>query len=154
MSLLFFDSSGLAKRYIIETGSAWVNNVCSPVAGNRVLIAEITIVEITSAIVRRARGGSLSAADAQAALSQFGIDLTNVYFVSDIASARVTEARHFAETYALRSLDAIQLAVALRLNRRQLAAGLPTITLVSADAELLDAALAEGLLVDNPNLHP
>jgi hypothetical protein len=31
---------------------------------------------------------------------------------------------------------------------------LPAVTIVSADTELLDAALAEGLLVDNPNLHP
>ncbi len=118
------------------------------------MIAEITIVEITSAIVRRERGGSLAVADAQAALREFDYDLTNVYFVSDITSERHREARRVAETYGLRSLDAIQLAVAAHLNREQLAAELPPIALVSADTGLLDAAQAEGMLIENPNDHP
>ncbi len=151
---LFFDTSGLAKRYIVEVGSAWVKNICSPLSGNNIFIAEITVLEITSAIVRRRRGGSLTTADAQAALAQFDVDLTNVYFVSEVVSTRLAEARRFAEIYGLRSLDAIQLAVAVRLNREQTAAGLPVITLVSADAELLDAARVEGLLVENPQHHP
>ena len=154
MSLLFFDTSGLAKRYITETGSVWVNHACAPASGNRVVIAEITIVEIASAIVRRERGASLTSADAQAALRQFDVDLTNIYFVSDVTSARLTEARRLAETYGLRALDAIQLAVAVNLNGEQLAARLPTITLVSADTELLDAARTEGLAIENPNAHP
>lgn len=151
---LFFDTSGLAKQYVGEIGSAWVNNLCSPASGNSIFIAEITMIEITSAIVRRVRGGSLTSADAQAALGQFDLDLTTIYFVSNITSARLAEARRFAETHALRSLDAIQLAVAAHLNRRQLAAGLPVITLISADAELLVAAGVEGLPVENPNNHP
>jgi len=103
--------------------------------------------------VRRQRGGSLTVADAQSALHQFDVDLTNVYFVSDATSARLAEARRFAETHGLRSLDAIQLSVAAHLNREQITAGLPTVTLVSADIELLDAARAEGLLIENPNHH-
>lgn len=151
MGLLFLDTSGLAKRYITETGSAWIRSVCSPLSGNQVFIAEITIVEITAAIVRRERGGSLTSADARIALDQFNVDLTNVYFVAEIASARLAQARRFAETHGLRSLDAIQLAAAAHINRRQVAAGLPIVTLVSADTELLDAARVEGLLVENPN---
>ena len=104
---LFFDTSGLAKHYIVEVGSAWVKNICSPTSGNNVFIAEITAVEITSAIVRRRRRGSLTSADAQAALAQFDIDLTKVYFLSEIASARLSEARRCAETHGLRALDAI-----------------------------------------------
>jgi predicted nucleic acid-binding protein len=151
---LFFDTSGLAKHYVSEIGSTWVTNVCSPASGNSIFIAEITIVEITSAIVRRARSGSLTAANAQAALNQFNRDLKNIYFVLEIASARLTEARQFAEAYGLRSLDAIQLAFAAHLNQKQISIGFPPITLVSADTELLDAANAEGLAVENPNLHP
>jgi hypothetical protein len=40
------------------------------------------------------------------------------------------------------------------LNRERKNAGLSTVTLVAADAELNAAALAEGLLVEDPNLHP
>ncbi|MDQ3257627.1 MAG: type II toxin-antitoxin system VapC family toxin, partial [Acidobacteriota bacterium] len=127
----FFDTSTLAKRYIGETGSAWVRNVCAPASSNNIFIAEITAVEITSAIVRRSRGGSLTATDAAAALRQFDADSTNVYFVAEVTSARLTEARRIAETHGLRGYDAVQLAVALRFNREQLAAGLTVVTLVS-----------------------
>jgi uncharacterized protein len=47
----------------------------------------------------------------------------------------------------------VQLAAALELNGPWLAAGLGRITLVSADQELNTAAVVEGLLVDDPNLH-
>ncbi len=53
MTELFFDTSGLAKRYVAETGSTWVKNICLPASGNLIFIAEITTIEITSAIVRR-----------------------------------------------------------------------------------------------------
>ncbi len=138
MSLYFFDTSGLAKRYISEVGSAWVIKTCARASGNRILIAEITAVEIISAMVRRRRGGSLTSEAAQAALSKFEADLLSLFFVSEISSARLLEAQHFARTYGLRSLDAIQLAVAVNLNHEQIA---------------IEAARSEGLFVENPNNH-
>jgi len=154
MAPFYFDTSGLVKRYISENGSTWVNNICTPTSGNRVFIAEITALEIVSAITRRSRGGSLSAAVAALALAQFEADLQNEYFELELSSTVLTGALDFARNYGLRSLDAIQLSVALNLNREQMAASLPTITLVSADSELLAAARGEGLLVEDPNNHP
>jgi hypothetical protein len=81
-------------------------------------------------------------------------DLRDEYIILQIDSAVLLDAQALARKHFLRGYDAIQLAVAVNLNREQLAAGLPAITLVSADAELLDAAQAEGLLVENPNDHP
>ena len=46
--------------------------------------------------------------------------------------------------------DAVQLAAALELNRISQGG----IVLVSADQDLNAAATAEGLTVENPNLHP
>ena len=54
----------------------------------------------------------------------------------------------------LGTYDAVQLAVALEVNRIYQAAGSSPVTLVSADRSLNDAATAEGLTVENPNLHP
>jgi len=48
----------------------------------------------------------------------------------------------------------VQLAAALELNGRCLAAGMSGITLVSADQDLNTAASALRLLVEDPNLHP
>ena len=49
---------------------------------------------------------------------------------------------------------AVQLTVAIEVNRIYQAAGSSPVTLVSADRSLNDAATAEGLTVENPNLHP
>ena len=59
-----------------------------------------------------------------------------------------------ANTHTLRAYDAVQLAVALEVNRIYQAAGLGPVTLVSADHDLNAAAQAEGLTVEDPNLHP
>jgi hypothetical protein len=52
----------------------------------------------------------------------------------------------------LRAYDAIQVATAVVINQTQ--SGLPPLSFVSADDELLLAARAEGLATENPNLHP
>ena len=59
-----------------------------------------------------------------------------------------------ARKHRLRAYDAVQLAVAIDVHRRQQAAGLGAVTLISADQALNDAALAEGLAVDDPRSHP
>jgi len=51
--------------------------------------------------------------------------------------------------HGLRGYDAVQLAAVLEIHATD-----PSLTLLSADAELNAAALAEGLTVDDPNLHP
>ena len=140
MTDYFFDTSGLAKRYIIETGSVWVKNTSAPASGNRIVVAEITTVEITSAITRRKEGGSLTAADAASALRQFDADLSSEYFVLNISSNKLLDARRLVELHGLRAYDAVQLAVALDFNRKQTAAGLLVITFVSADKKLLTRA--------------
>ena len=58
-----------------------------------------------------------------------------------------------AETYALRGYDAVQLAAVLTVHAAREAQGLSRLTLVSADHELNTAAVAESLLVDDPNTH-
>ncbi len=50
--------------------------------------------------------------------------------------------------------DAVHLACALLLRDTLLQNNLPLPILLSTDDDLLAAALAEGLAVDNPNVHP
>jgi len=63
MAFYYVDSSALVKRYIRETGSIWVLSLFDPSLNNDVLIAAITGVEIIAAIIRRARGRSISITD-------------------------------------------------------------------------------------------
>jgi hypothetical protein len=58
-----------------------------------------------------------------------------------------------AETHAIRGYDAVQLAAAVEVRAASLAAG-TTMTLISADLSLNTAAVAEGVSVEDPNLHP
>ncbi len=68
----------------------------------------------------------------------------------EITPTLVNAAMRLADIHELRAYDAVQLAAALELNGRWLAAGMGGIILVSADQALNDAALAEGLTVDDP----
>ena len=104
-------------------------------------------------MARRQRGGALSAADAAAALTDFAYDLAHQYRQVDITSRLITQAMQRAETSALRGYDALQLAAALTVHTAREAQGLSRLTLVSADHELNTAAVAESLLVDDPNTH-
>ncbi len=154
MSVFFGDTSALAKRYVTKTGSAWLTAIINPKTGSRVYIAQITIVEIVSLITRKERGGHLSASDAQTAINTFEQDYLREFSIVPLTTNLVDEAKNLAKKYALRGYDAVQFATALQTNQKRTNSGLQPLTLLSADSDLNDAAIAEGLSVDNPNNHP
>jgi predicted nucleic acid-binding protein len=153
VSVYFFDSSALVKRYVREAGTIWVVGITDLTAGNQIYIARITGVEVISALTRRARSGSPSAANATAAIAQFRHDLHNNFLATDITASLIANSMQLAETHALRGYDAVQLAAALDVQAYWLALGMSGLTLVSADIALNAAAIAEGLAVDDPNAH-
>jgi uncharacterized protein len=55
MSMLYFDSSALVKRYLTETGSGWVAALTDPASGNTIVLAVITQVEVAAAFAARQR---------------------------------------------------------------------------------------------------
>lgn len=152
MAAFFCDSSAIVKRYIAETGSAWLTATTDP-KNNRVYTARITYVEVVSAITRREKGKHISAVDANNARLQFEQDYLNEFQKVEISESLINEAANLAKKYALRSDDAVQLAAALETEKERVAVGLPTLILLSADHELNAAAIAEGLMVDDPNNH-
>ena len=60
MRAYYFDSSALVKRYIQETGTAWVRSLSRRGTTDPIYVARITAVEVCSAVARRARAGGLS----------------------------------------------------------------------------------------------
>ncbi|KYC38748.1 nucleic acid-binding protein [Scytonema hofmannii PCC 7110] len=153
MVVYFIDSSALVKRYVNETGSAWILGLFNPILSNEIFIGAITGVEIIAAISRRTRGESLSSSDATTLCNQFRNDYQTDYQVVEITDNIVTSGMRLAETYGLRGYDAIQLAVASAIHRLCLANSISLI-FVSADNELNAAALRENMVVDNPNKYP
>jgi predicted nucleic acid-binding protein len=149
VAVYFLDTSAAVKRYVQETGTGWIRNLADPAAGHFFYVARITEVEMMAAIARRGRDGSLSLAQAGAALSQFRRDFAQDYRIAEITIPLLRHAAQLADTHVLRAYDAVQLAAALEIQRQD-----PTLTLVAADGDQNTAALAEGLPVEDPNTHP
>ncbi len=79
MAVYVVDSSALVKRYVRETGTAWVRGLTDPAAGHIFYIAGITGVEVVSALTRQTRSGALAPTDAAQALAQFRQDFAHQY---------------------------------------------------------------------------
>ena len=154
MTAYFFDSSAIIKRYVQETGTAWVRRLTRKGKPDPIYLARITAVEVTSAVARRRQGGSLTAPRVRSILSRFRGHLDQRYRILEVTPALLSAAVRLANSHALRAYDAVQLAAALELDARWQAAGLGGIILISADRDLNAAATAEGLMVDDPNSHP
>ena len=70
-----------------------------------------------------------------------------------ISQTVIDRAVELTRRYRLRGYDAVHLASALILNDALLRQGLPALTMVAADDNLLAAAAGEGLPTENPNHH-
>jgi predicted nucleic acid-binding protein len=154
MADYFFDTSALVRRHVTEAGSGWVRSLVHAKAGHTLYVARITAVEVYSAITRRQHAGDLSASQAGAILAHFRRHLANRYRIIELTPALFAEAMLVARKHRLRAYDAVQLAVALEVTRIHKVAGSPSITVVSSDRDLNAAAVAEGLTVDDPAMHP
>lgn len=153
MAAYFFDSSAIVKRYVSETGTRWVTDTLEPTAGNEIYAARISGAEVVSAIARRARGGSLTADQASAAINQFRNEFAAICQIIEITAQVVNRAMELAETHALRGYDSVQLAAAMEIDSLRIASGESALTVASSDHELNAAATVQGLAVEDPNTH-
>lgn len=149
----FFDTSALVKRYITESGSEWVKNLCDPQAGNKVVIAQIAWVEMLSAFSRLKREWSLDTKNFNIALESFEYDWDIQYQVVGFDHSLAKEAGELVKKHPLRAYDSVQLASALKIHNIHTQALPGLFTFVSADERLLNVAKLEGMLVENPLEH-
>ncbi len=154
MALYFLDTSALAKRYLPETGSRWVQNLC---ATESISVSALVIVEINTTLARHVREGRIKVNDRDGILRRFRRDLRQ-YSVVD-ATIRVLNSAgalgvQSPTTIPLRALDAIQLASAQSFAVTSAASGLGPLTFVSSDTRLLAAAEWAGFATDIPESHP
>lgn len=155
MSIFFFlDSSALTKRYLQETGSGWVSALTDPATGNFMVVAEITRVEVAAALAARHRAGAITRNERDDLVSLVLRHFDKEYRIVAIEPRVTSRAVVLTQRHRLRGYDAVQLAAALLANEPLIAAGLPALTFVAADDDLVAAARAEGLPAENPNRHP
>jgi uncharacterized protein len=154
MTTYYADSSALVKRYVNEPGSAWVCAVCDPAAGHVLALGHIGLVEITAALAAKLRQGVLPDDILDGLLRDLEHDARDQYWLIEVDQAIILKAMALPRRHRLRGYDAVHLACALFLNDTLLSNGLPAPVVLTSDGDLLAAALAEGLLTDDPNLHP
>ena len=154
VAVYFFDSSEIVKRYAIEPGSAWVDSICDEAAGNIVALSQIGLAEVAAALAAKRRADMISVEDYEQTLAEFITDTHQQYLPVAVDVALIELAVALTGRQKLRGCDSIQLASALTLNASLASQGLPPLTFVAADADLLAAAAAEGLAVEDPGLHP
>lgn len=157
MSYCFMDSSAVIKLYVSETGSEWLHTITDPTKGNsQVVLAEITLVEVAAALARRARmsANAITLYERDLYLDKFLRDCDTRYAMGAVDRLGINQAVLLTQRHRLRGYDAVQLAAALTARTLLSEAGLAPLLFIAADDDLLAAARAEGLLVENPNWHP
>lgn len=173
MTVYFFDSSALYKRYVYEPGSGWVRARCSKRGDeNIVIISQIARIEIIAALYRMGRLTGQQPALVDAAVAEFEQHLARSrpsrkridrpYRIIPLTESIVEMASALRRKYRdltphpLRTLDALQLASAL-VSRRLLAdssqSEIESVTFVTADARLLAITALEGFQTENPALY-
>lgn len=148
--MFYLDSSALVKRYVMERGSIWLRAQLP----NGFIVATIAFAEVSSALARRLKGGTLSAHDYTQAKTMFEFDMDYRFALVEVNKALCRRAGQLAEKHALRGYDSLQLACAIHTDHQMRQIGQGPITFLVADNNLLQAGVAEGLLVDNPENYP
>jgi len=151
MSDHFLDTSALVKHYHAEVGTPKVDLLWNTPSA-RLFVSRLGVVETVSTFAKKVRTGSISATDFHLVRRRFFADLRR----RRPAILRVL-VRHYQDAdrllqqhglvHGLRTLDSLQLAVALELSRK----GVPA-ELVTADHVLLAVAPLEALAVINPEV--
>ncbi len=156
MSHFFLDSSAVVKLYVNEIGSGWLRGLVDPPTGRQVILAEITLAEVSAALARRARMpiGGITVQERDQCLYDFLHDCDTRFSLVAVDRFGVNHAVVLAQVHRLRGYDAVQLATALTASSLLVQAGFAQPAFVAADDDLLAAAGAEGLLTENPNHHP
>jgi predicted nucleic acid-binding protein len=127
----------LAKRYVQETGSASVRR---QLKAGRIATSRLSVIEIASALARRAREGAVTTAERDRAVRRLNADLA-AYILVELTAELSADAQALLLRHPLRSGDAVQLASCLYLQR-ETGQG---VLFAAFDERLNKAARAEGL---------
>ncbi len=146
----FLDTSALAKLYHREAGSDYVDRILRD-PGSRSFISRLSIVEMESVLAIKVRTGEIDQRDVEIARRCLRSDLTRQHLLvgPPIQTHHYQTARTLLVRYGggegLRTLDALQLAIALDLRHFGLIG-----VLVAADQRLCRVASLAGCSAVNP----
>jgi uncharacterized protein len=146
VSCYFLESTAFAKLFVQEQGTYALIGLMEAVEDNRKLISASTPLEVYAAVRRRERTGDISTENAVAALDILRLEAARMV-QQPLNPAVLEAARQLLDRTALRWPDTLQLAAAI--VARDMFQG-TEIIFVSASAQLLEAAKAEGFHTLDP----
>ena len=132
---VYLDSSAFAKRFLDETGSDAVRNICAEAEG--LGLSVLCVPEIVSALSRRRREKILAQDHYDAAKRRLLEDVQDADII-DLTPSVVSTSVTVIETDRLRTLDALHIACALAWSAE---------LFVSSDKRQLVAAERTGMNV-------
>ncbi|WP_018412664.1 type II toxin-antitoxin system VapC family toxin [Methyloversatilis thermotolerans] len=136
--IVFCDTSALVKLYIEEEGSA---DLLDAVAGSSVVaVCRVAWAEAMAAFARRARENPADDAIVDEARGRLRTHWPD-FAIVEITQTLVELAGDYADTFALRGYDSIQLAAAQTLNL----AGVGAVAFACFDSRLNKAARVLGM---------
>jgi predicted nucleic acid-binding protein len=150
---VFLDTSALAKLYHRELGSDYLERLLDTEGDNRIFVSPLSLVEMESVLATKARMGQLSQAGVEVGRRKFRLDLAKrrLLMSPEFEKRHFEYARTCVAIYGiregLRSLDALQLSMAMHLSN----AGLLHF-LVATDQTLCRVARLERLTAIDPQL--
>ena len=130
-----FDSSAFAKRYVEETGSQEVDDICR--ATTTLGLSVLCAPEIISALNRRVREKQLSRQDYLTAKASLTDDLKDAVVIN-LTPAVIANATFLLESNKLRAMDALHIGCALEWGAE---------LFVTSDTRQVKAAKRAGLTV-------
>jgi predicted nucleic acid-binding protein len=156
MAAYYLDSSALAKLYLQEPGSQWVEKIVRPEEQpvDLLVFALIGVVETAAAIARFHRQKLMSQVMREAMFQLLIIDYRERFTLLSITQDVMLSAAELTQQYPLRGYDAVHLASALDFARLYKSETGNALIFVTADEVLYRAAQAAGLIVENPNNYP
>jgi uncharacterized protein len=150
----YLDASALVKRYADEVGSTWVRQITDREAQHTILLAEITLAEVSAALAAKHRApGGITQEQRDRALSRFLQDCDEHFLLLPIDRPVIDRAVTLTQNHRLRGYDAVQLATAVVTSETLKSQNLSPPIFIASDDNLLTAAAAENLPVDNPLVH-
>jgi hypothetical protein len=84
VAVYFVETSTLAKRSIAETGSTWLRSLLDLSTECSIYVVRVTAVEISAALTRRERGGTLTPTDATTVRQAFRRDFATTYQIIEV----------------------------------------------------------------------
>ena len=112
--ILFCDTSALIKLYIKEEFSAEVH--AHAAMANTIAVSRIAWAEAMAALARRVRENSVDTEAIETVRIKLRRDWSG-FAIVEVTQAMVDQAGEYADTFALRGYDSVQLAAARQLQQ-------------------------------------